>query len=240
MTEETTQEVTSSEDGKNSEPVEKIETETTLESGKNSEVSPKFTQEEVNKLMGDIRKKSREKGSKEAVDNLLGQVGVPSVDDLLGIVAEHQTLKEQSMSEQERINAELEALREKSAALEAENAQVYNEVQTEKIKSAVVSAAAGRFESPEAAYQLLGEDDGITISDGGEVEGVEEALNALLEKYPFLGKKSATSRTSTANPEDPTKSKGKTDEQRKKEYFGMNPGGFFQGRGVRRVEISEE
>lgn len=232
---------TSTDEGKNSEPVEKNETETTSEDGKNLEtVSPKqFSQEQVNKLMGDVRRTSREKGEQEALKNLLGTVGVDSVDDLTGLVEEYTSLKEANMSEQERINAELEDLKAKNEALVAQNEEVLTVAQTERVKSAVVSAAAGRFESPEAAYKLLEEGD-VSLTDGGEVEGVEEALTSLLERYPFLAKKAGTSRTSVTNPEAANQRHGKTDEERKQEYFGIQGNSFWKGQGMRRVKTTEE
>ncbi len=50
---------------------------------------------------------------------------------------------------------------------------------------AFLRAAWGKVSDPETAWKLAAKD-GITVTDEGDVSGVDEALAALLDRYPYL------------------------------------------------------
>jgi hypothetical protein len=234
-------EETSIEEGKNSDPVEKepVETpvepvETSVDEGKNIETGPTFSQEEVNQLLGNVRAEGRTKGNEQAIDDILEKTGVASLEALEAMAAEHKELTLSAMTDKERLEAELadsKLAEERAVARETAAKSAANEA---KIKSAVVGAAAGRFESAEAAYMLLNTDK-LTLAEDGSVEGLEEALEVLLEEYPFLKKGGPSSIVSVTNPANP-EPKGRTDEQRRAEYFGRAVTDKFWGGGdVRKI-----
>lgn len=221
-------EVTPIEGGKNSDPV--LEKEpvitpvdpepTATEAGKNSEpTEPTFTQEEVNQLLGKIRSEGRTKGNEQAIDDILEKTGIDSLESLIAIADEHKELTLSAMTEKERLESELADSKLAQERAEAKEASATLSANEAVIKSAVVGAAAGRFESAEAAYMLL-DTDSLVLAEDGSVEGIEEALDALLETYPFLKKGGVTSIVSPTNPANPTPPTGRTDEQRRAEYFG--------------------
>lgn len=234
MSDETVE--TTVEVGLNSDPVEKesVEEITSTPEGNVAEVSaPKmFTQDEVNKMLGDVRQDARSKGERKALEEFFSIAGVQSGDELQGIIEEYKDIKLSAMTEQERLAAELEEARSKAAQAEALAGETKAEADKNLIKSAIVGAAAGRFADAEAAYKLV-DLDNITLNDG-QVLGVEEALNVLEEKYPFL-KKGKTSVVSPTNPEGAKESKARSDAARRAEYFGMSKTGFWEGEGVRRI-----
>ncbi len=232
-------EVTPLEGGKNSDPVEKepvIEEPTSTDDGKNSEpTAPTFTQEEVNQLLGKIRSEGRTKGNEQAIDDILEKTGIESLEHLIAMAGEHKELTLSAMTDKERLESELadsKLAEERANAREATATSAANEA---VIKSAVVGAAAGRFESAEAAYMLL-DTDSLVLAEDGSVEGIEEALEALLETYPFLKKGGVTSIVSPTNPANPDTPSGRTDEQRRKEYFGRAvTDKFWDGGDVRKI-----
>lgn len=240
-------EVTPVEGGKNSDPVEKETVEapvieplepTSSDDGKNSVTGPTFTQDEVNQLLGKIRAEGRTKGNEQAIADILEITGVASLDALEAMADEHKELTLSAMTDKERLEAELadsKLLQERAEAREATATSAANEA---TIKSAVVNAAAGLFESAEAAYMLL-DKDSVTLAEDGSIEGIEEALEVLLEEYPFLKKGGPSSIVSTTNPAQ-TEPTGRTDEQRRAEYFGRaNTDGFWGKGEVRKIVETE-
>lgn len=235
------QESTSLEEGVNSDPVEKetVEESTTVEPAGNEgepETVRTFTQDEVNRMLGDVRKEGRRVGEQQAIDSFLEQAGVSDPEELEGIVSEHKELKLSAMTEKERSDAELAEAREARERAEVLASEATSKANEALLKSAVVNAAAGRFENAEAAYMLL-DKSGLKISEDGGVEGLDDALESLLATYPFLKKGGQSSVVSATNPEQPEARKGRTDEQRRKEYFGSaKTDSFWKRGGVRKIE----
>jgi hypothetical protein len=234
-------EETSKEEGINSDPVEKESVEapvkpeaTSAEEGENIVTGPMFTQEEVNQLLGKVRAEGRTKGNDQAIDDILDKTGVASLDALEEMAADHKRLSLEAMTDKERLEAELadsKLAEERATAREATATQAANEA---VIKSAVVGAAAGRFESAEAAYMLLDKDK-LSLAEDGSVEGLDEALEVLLKEYPFLKKGGPSSIVSPTNPTQ-TEPTGRTDDQRRSEYFGRaQTDGFWKGGEVRKI-----
>ncbi len=231
---------TSIEDGKNSDPIEKepVTEDTSPPEGKKGDDSPTFTQNEVNKLLGDVRQKGRGTGAKEALAEIVETLGVTDVDELAIIVDEHKELKLSAMSTQERLETELSEAQSETEQANTLVTETQLAADTAQIKSAIVGSAAGRFADAEVVYKLVSLGD-ISLAEDGSIVGVDEALDALEEKYPFL-RRGKTSVVSTTNPENLKETSGKTDAARRQEFFGMGQTGFWEGRGVRRVEVTEQ
>ena len=238
-------EATSNEEGKNSNPVEKetVEApvepvETSVDEGKNIGTEPTFTQEEVNQLLGKIRSEGRDKGNQQAIDDILEKTGVASLDALEAMATEHKELALSAMTDKERLESELA-----DSKLAEERADARADVATSAaneavLKSAIVDAAAGLFESAEAAYMLL-DKDSLVLDEKGDIEGLEEALEVLLKEYAFLKKGGPSSIVSTTNPA-PVEPTGRSDEQRRAEYFGRADTDRFFGSGeVRKIVETE-
>jgi len=234
-------EETSTEEGKNSSPVEKETVETpetpattAPEAGKNSETGPTFSQEEVNQLLGNVRSEGRTKGNQQAIDDILEKTGVASLDDLEAMATEHKELTLSAMTEKERLESELADSKLAEERADARASVATSAANEAVLKSAIVDAAAGLFESAEAAYMLL-DKDSVTLNDEGNVEGIEEALEVLLKEYPFLKKGGPKSVVSTTNPAS-TEPSGRSDDQRRAEYFGRaQTDPFWKGGEVRKI-----
>lgn len=96
-----------------------------------------------------------------------------------------------AMTEEEKIKAEVEALRGETATLKAER-------QSMLISSAVQSAAVKLgIVDPEAALKLL-DADALKLGDDGRPTNTEDALKKLLDAKPYL--LGQTGNSSTTNP----------------------------------------
>jgi len=93
------------------------------------------------------------------------------------------------------------------------------------------------FAHPELAHRLVDGLDAMKLSDDEQVEGLEEALKTLSEKYPDLLKPKIPAAPSIAatKPASQTQT-GDTDAERRKRYFGGQQGPFWQGGGTKITE----
>ena len=110
----------------------------------------------------------------QRIKELAAEFGIEDEDGLRAALKEHDERKKADMSEQERLQAQLEAERKAREQAEATAAKVQRE-------SAVTSAAARLgFADPSDAIALI-----------GDAEDVDAALAKLAEEKPYLlGKKS--------------------------------------------------
>jgi uncharacterized protein (DUF3084 family) len=189
-------------------------------------------------MLGKVRQEGRSVGEKNALNEVLKATGVESVDELTEIVKTFENKKREEMSELEKLQTDLEkTLTELNEAKEfgkqAEQAAI-----NAHAKAAVMNAAAAKFQDGEAVWELMNKNSLEVDTDTGEVKGVQEALDNLAERYPFLIRKKGASSTSATNPAA-AESAGRTDEVRRSEYFGMGSNPFWGGRGVRQVKIEE-
>jgi hypothetical protein len=226
--EENTRTDTSTDDGKTSEAVEssKKTSETKVTSsveGKNdTKEEPKFTQEQVNEMLGKIRHEGREVGAKNALDEVLKATGAESVDALTEIVSSFKDKEREEMSELEKLQTDLSEAMNKVEKAEEFGKLAEQTAINAHAKAAVLNEASAKFQDGEAVWQLLDKD----------------LLEVKMERYPFLLRKKGASKTSAANPAG-AEAVGRTDEVRRAEYFGMGSNPFWGGQGVRRVKIEE-
>jgi len=89
------------------------------------------------------------------------------------------------------------------------------------------------FAHPELAHRLVDGLDAMKLSDDEQVEGLEEALKTLSEKYPDLLKPKIPAAPSIAATKPASQTQqGETDAERRKRYFGGQQGPFWQGGGA--------
>lgn len=150
-------------------------TETPPESGGESQ-ERRFTQEEVNRMMGDRAKRAAD----SALSGLLGELGVESTDALKQVITDHQKRTEAEKTElQKAQDALAEAQRNATAAqAERDGAIIRNAVLVEAAKQGIPQ------DRLEAALRLI-DLNGLSINEG-EVEGTAEAVKSMLAANPFL------------------------------------------------------
>jgi len=210
--------------------------ETATEAGKNSGKAEGISQEKVNELIGKVRTEAKEVATK----NFLKDLGVESTEELKASLAEYAEFKRGQMTELEKIQADLESLKEENVQLKETSTSSQTRAQKALIKAEVVKLAANKFADPEVVYKLVSDNDFEVDLEAGQVSGVAEALEALEEQHPWMiSKPSKVSSTSATNPASPTKKLGKSDEDRKAEYFGRSGSDFWEGRGVQVLSDKE-
>jgi predicted ribosome quality control (RQC) complex YloA/Tae2 family protein len=210
---------------------ENAETKTSAAEGKKAEGEKTFTQDELNEIVGKVRNDGREAGLKDALKKL----GVEDLDAAVDAVKKAKELEEANLSEKEKLEKRIQELEDANKKASQTLSETESQAMEATIKAAVVDQAASKFESGEAVYQLL-DRFLITVDDNGDVVGVDKALEKVAEKYPFTVRKgkAGVTNTSVTNPENAEKV-GTTDDQRRKEYFGLQDNEFWQGSGVRRI-----
>ena len=133
-----------------------------------------------------------------------------------------ETRKRAEMTELERLKADLEA--ERQARTEAE------EQRQRQIARTQVIAAAARlgFNDPEDAIRMLDQST-LEVDDAGNIDGLDDALSALVKSKPYLIK----STTGTISPTNPAGGPQRmSQEQMRQEMFGPKNTKLFDGGGV--------
>lgn len=139
---------------------------------------------------------------------------------LRGLEEEREAKRKAAMTELERLQVELKEAEEARALAERQRQQI-------AVRSQVISAAAkAGFNDPEDAYRLLSGDT-LEVSEDGKVNGLSEALKALLKDKPYLAKQS-----SNYSPTNPAGGAAKqSDEEILREIYGGGRSTLFTGQG---------
>lgn len=156
------------------EPIDPIEPEPTPEPPK----TVTMTQDELNALIAKEKAKAKKPYA--------------NYDELQTKLAEYEAQEEErrkaAMTEQERIQAELDAAKKAAEEATKVNEQVIKIANDRAIKAEFKLAAAGaniRADALEDAYILV-DKTGISVDKDGNVVGVSEALEALVAAKPYL------------------------------------------------------
>lgn len=130
--------------------------------------------------------------------------------------------KRAEMTELEKVRADLEA--ERKARQEADQKR-----QQQALRTQVVTAAARmNFADPEDALRMLDQST-LEVDDAGNIDGLDDALSALVKAKPYLIKTT----TGTISPTNPAGGKQPTSaEQMRAEMFGQQTSKLFDGGGV--------
>lgn len=217
------------------EPKTEATTKTSKPEGKKGETGEKtLTQEQIDKLVGNVRKSARE----TVLKDILKDLGVDSLESAKTALESLTNLEREKLSEQERLETDLKAAQQKNLELEKGKTDLEATALEAQIKAAIVDKAAEKFASGEATFRLINRSL-INVDENGDVQGVEEALTAIAEKYPFLLRGKGKSVTSPANPKSDDAPKS-TDAERHTRYFGARQSEFWDGAGMQVLTQSKK
>lgn len=135
----------------------------------------KFSQSDVNKIMGDVRN--------DASGTILKSLGYEDLDSLKSDVGSLQEQREAAKSD-------LDKARESANTLKAENDQLYARIAETEMKSSLRDSLAEAGVKPQRlqAAMRLADLDALDIDDEGKVTGTEEQIAAIQEAAPeFFG-----------------------------------------------------
>jgi len=133
-----------------------------------------FTQDEVNQFVAERAKRARS----AAVGDLLKELGYERVEDLRAAIRAQREAEDAGRSELEKAQARI-------AALEAERTDWAQRQRAQALQIAVQREAA-RLGVVDAEVALALVAPGIEYDDQGVPQGVDAALQALLEAKPYL------------------------------------------------------
>jgi hypothetical protein len=165
----------------------------------------KFNQTDLDALAEKERKRGLAKGQAD----LLADLDFESVDDLKEQLADLAKLRESQMSESEKKDAEIERLKkerddEKVASQKAQDAA--NQV---LMRAAVMTEAAKAdhniHEQARPDVWAFVDRETLSVTDGGDVEGVEAAVKAVVEAKPYLVDNGQTQRPPGTPKREPAK-----------------------------------
>lgn len=103
-----------------------------------------------------------------------------------GALKRLQELEAAEAKRKEAELSELEKVTKTAQKAEAEKAALLSQLTEERVRNAVLAAAAkATFADPQDAYAMI-DRDSLVIDDNGKITGVEEAIKALAKAKPYL------------------------------------------------------
>jgi len=140
-----------------------------------------FTQEELNRIASERAARAKQ----AAINELLGELGLKSTDELSAFVKAHKEREEAEMSELEKAQRELEQLR-------STNKTLVEQRKRDRLEAAVLLTAKDLgFADPYDALAML-DTSAVEVTDDGEVRGHDTALKELAKIKPYLINNKAT------------------------------------------------
>lgn len=174
-----------------------------------------FTQEDVNKIIADRLERERKKYSDY---------------EELKVAAEKLEAMQAEQEEEEKV------LAEKLADSEARRRELEIEAQERRIQNVVLTEAARMgFNDPSDAYLHVSVSN-LELDEAGQPVNVTEQLEALKESKPYLFDRKAIPQVDPSNATRDDQQPGRTDSDRRREYFGQGGGQIWEGGGLRVVE----
>lgn len=163
-----------------------------------------FSQDQVNRLVGDRAVRAGSAKEKEILESL----GVESVEDAVKLLEAQRKREDAEKSELEKSKEAKEAAekREKEAIARADERLIQAEF--------IVEASRANVEHPDDAYQLADKSQ-VKLDKDGKVEGVADAVKTLVEagRLPLIGKKKAADLDGGEGDGDGKKPEKLTDEE---------------------------
>lgn len=142
-----------------------------------------FTQDELEKIIGERLTREREKLTGKFAD----------YDDLKAAKKKLDEYEAAQLSEQEKLTKRLKELEDAKTAAEASEAKAKEEARVTMLRAAVVAEAGRqRARTPDDAWRLV-ETTALEMGEDGKITGVEAAVKTLIDegRLPTLDKPTA-------------------------------------------------
>jgi hypothetical protein len=145
-----------------------------------------FTQAEFDALAEKERKRGIDKGAADLITGL----GLESADELKAKLAELAKLEESKLTEAEKQQATIDAMTKQIEEEKAAGLKAIDEANARLMRAAVMTEAAKTdlnvHEEARADVWAFVDRAELTVTDAGEVEGVEAAVKVVIEARPYL------------------------------------------------------
>jgi len=155
------------------------------------------------------------------------------------IIAARLEQERRKFADYDAVKAELASIKtapaqgdqaQRLATLETENKTLSERNQKLSLEAAIAKQAGAIGLDATAAAKLL-DMAKVSVGEDGSIVGLEEAVKAVAEQYPGLVGRQFP-RTQPVNPGRGGDPAMRTDADRRRDYFGGNPGSFWSGGGV--------
>lgn len=204
----------------------------TTPEGENGGQPSGLPQDKVNEIVG----KARQEGREKALKDLFSELGVDSAKSLKSIIEEREEARRAEMSEMERLQDERQKLEERLQEAEQISNMAKKETEKALVRAEVARLASSKFQDVDVVLRML-EPDAVEIDlDDGSVKGLESALEQMEEKYPWMLIPQNQRRPSATNPTRGDRPSGRTDDDRRRDYFQKQNNTFWEGGGVRVIK----
>lgn len=185
-------------------------------SGDDKEKSEKkFSQKDLDALVGEARKSGRE----TAVKKLLEELGVEDAEKLKTALAEAKKLKEAQMSEADKQKAALDAAEKAAADAKAEKETAIAQANERLMKAAVIAEAskADHKINPAAIADVWAFVDRakLKVTETGDIEGAADAVKAVIKDRPYLQNGKAAAGTPLREGKKPLAGAGNADDRKR-------------------------
>jgi hypothetical protein len=148
--------------------------------------------------------------------------------------ADYDDLKAKVAAQEDAQKTEAQKTLERLQALETANKQLATEAQSALIRAAITAAASDIGLDATAAYKLA--DLNALKFESGEATNADEIVKAVAEAYPGLIRRATvTAQAPALNATKAPDAKTRTDDDRRRDYYGGSTGGFWTGGGVRGI-----
>lgn len=151
--------------------------------------------------------------------------------------ADYDELKQKAQALEDAQKTEAQKAADRLKELEATNQRLASERQELATRTAIIAAASGIGLDADAAVKLV-DAKALQFDDNGNATNAADLVKAVAERYPGLVRKGAPN-VPVVNPSGQQQPVGRTDADRRREYFGGGASAFWQGGGVRLPETEQ-
>lgn len=145
--------------------------------------------------------------------------------------ADYDDLKAKVQAAEEAQKTEAQKTADRLKELETTNQRLAAERQELTAKTAIIAAASGIGLDADAAVKLV-DAKALKFDDAGNATNAADLVKAVAEKYPGLVRRGIPA-IPVVNPSGQQQPVGRTDDDRRREYFGGAGATFWSGGGVK-------
>lgn len=149
--------------------------------------------------------------------------------------ADYDELKAKAQALEDAQKTEAQKSADRLKELETANQRLTTERQELATRTAIVAAAAAIGLDADAAVKLA-DAKALQFDDNGNATNAADLVKAVADKWPGLVRKGAPN-VPVVNPSGAAQPVGRTDADRRREYFGGGASAFWQGGGVRMPDL---
>ncbi len=156
-----------------------------------------FTQEQLDAIIKD----RLERATTKTTSDLMAQLGIENVDEAKKTLEDAAKLKQEQMSELEKVQAQVTEAMAQTAQAKADMEAMKLKTDEALLQAAIISKAQS-FNDPMDAWLFIDRSK-VKTDEDGSYNGIEEALKVLSETKPYLVKVETNGNAKSGTPTRP-------------------------------------